>query len=79
VLLDAGVWFPPGPLHRQRLMVSSLGVDADILVRRADAPGGTARRAALESLGIEVLGEVLTFTPTGEAAVGTACPGDDAR
>jgi|LakMenEpi03Aug12_release.lakeMendotaPanAssembly.Ray.scaffolds.fasta_scaffold204974_2 hypothetical protein len=79
VLLDAGVWFPPGPLHRQRLMVSSLGVDAAILVRRADAPGGTARRAALESLGIEVLGEVLTFTPTGEAAVGTACPGDDAR
>jgi len=79
VLLDAGVWFPPGPLHRQRLMVSSLGVDAAILVRRADAPGGTARRAALESLGIEVLGEVLTFTPTGEAAVGAAGPGDDAR
>lgn len=79
VLLDAGVWFPPGPLHRQRLMVSSLGVDAAILVRRSDAPGGTARRAALESLGIEVLGEVLTFTPTGETAVGTAAPGDDPR
>lgn len=79
VLLDAGVWFPPGPLHRQRLMVSSLGVDAAILVRRSDAPGGTARRAALESLGIEVLGEVLTFTPTGETAVGAAAPGDDPR
>lgn len=64
VLLDAGVWFPPGPLHRQRLMVASLGVDAAILVRRADAPGGTARRAALEALGVDVLGEVLTFTPT---------------
>jgi hypothetical protein len=64
ILLDAGVWFPPGPLHRQRLMVASLGVDAAILVRRADAPGGTARRAALESLGVDVLGEVLTFTPT---------------
>jgi hypothetical protein len=64
VLLDAGVWFPPGPLHRQRLMVASLGVDAAILVRRADVPGGTARRAALEALGVDVLGEVLTFTPT---------------
>lgn len=68
VLLDAGVWFPPGPLHRQRLLVASLGVDAAILVRRSDAPGGTARRAALESLGIEVLGEVLTFTPQPEDA-----------
>lgn len=79
VLLDAGVWFPPGPLHRQRLMVASLGVDAAILVRRAEAPGGTARRAALESLGIEVLGEVLTFTPAGDAPLGIAACGDDAR
>jgi hypothetical protein len=66
ILLDGGVWFPPGPLHRQRLLINSLGVDAAILVRRHDRPGGTARQAALESLGIEVLGEVLTFTPTCE-------------
>lgn len=67
ILLDAGVWFPPGPLHRHRLAVDSVGVDAAILVRRHDQLGGTARRAALEALGVEVLGEVLTFTPTSSA------------
>jgi len=65
VLVDAGVWFPPGPIRRARLAVVSLGCDAVILVRRADGRGGPAREAALEALGIEVLGEVLTFTAAG--------------
>lgn len=62
VLVDAGIWFPPGPIRRAVLQVASLGCEAAILVRRAGAPGGPARQAALEALGIEVLGEVLTFT-----------------
>ena len=54
---------------------SAPGSDHERVMR----PLRVARRAALESLGIEVLGEVLTFTPTGETAVGTAAPGDDPR
>lgn len=76
VLVDAGIWFPPGPIRRSLLQVASLGCEAAILVRRAGAAGGLARQAALEALGVEVLGEVLTFsrplsaadTSAGEAA-----------
>lgn len=61
VLVDAGIWFPPGPIRRQRLVVASLGCEAAILVRRADRQAVPAREAVLESLGIEVLGEVVSF------------------
>lgn len=64
VLVDAGIWFPPGPVRRQWLMVASLGCEAAILVRRADRPGIGPRAALLAGLGIEVLGEVVTFTDT---------------
>jgi hypothetical protein len=63
VLVDAGIWFPPGPIRRQRLVVASLGSEAVILTRRADRPGAGSRAALLAALGIEVLGEVVTFTP----------------
>jgi hypothetical protein len=70
LLVDAGIWFPPGPIRRQRLLAASLGCDAAILVRRTGSPSGDARRAALEAIGIEVLGEVLTFaslpSPSGD-------------
>lgn len=61
VLVDAGIWFPPGPIHRRRLLFASIGHDAVILVRRADSPSLASRAAILESLGLAVLGEVLTF------------------
>jgi len=61
VLVDAGVWFPPGPIRRRRLLFATLGHDAVILVRRAGRPSLQSRAAALESLGLAVLGEVLTF------------------
>lgn len=64
VLVDAGIWFPPGPIRRQWLAACTLGCDAAILVRRADRKPAAARRAALEAFGVEVLGEVLTFTDT---------------
>jgi hypothetical protein len=62
VLVDAGIWFPPGPVRRQRLMVASLGCEAVILVRRADRPSIGSQAALLAGFGVEVLGEVMTFT-----------------
>lgn len=68
VLVDAGVWFPAGPIRRSRLLVASHGCEAVIMVRRAGRPAGAAIDAALEAIGVEPLGEVVTFTG-GEAAV----------
>lgn len=65
VLMDAGVWFPPGPIRRARLIVASYGCEAVILVRRADRPAVAAIDAALEAIGIEPLGEVVTFAGAG--------------
>lgn len=63
VLVDAGVWFPGGPFRRAWLERQSLGCHAVILVRRADQPACEARAAALEAVGLKVLGEVLTMMP----------------
>lgn len=68
VLVDAGIWFPPGPVRRQRLLVSSLGYDAAILVRRAASPPLATLGPALEALGVEPLGEVLTFAAAADVA-----------
>ena len=65
VLVDAGVWFPPGPIRRARLLVASYGCEAVILVRRADRRAAAAIEAALEAIGIEPLGEVVTFAGAG--------------
>jgi hypothetical protein len=65
VLVDAGVWFPPGPIRRARLLVASYGCEAAILVRRADRPAAAATEAALAAIGIEPLGEVVTFAGAG--------------
>lgn len=62
VLVDAGIWFPTGPLRRAWLERQSLGYHAVILVRRADQPACEVRAAALEAVGLKVLGEVLTMT-----------------
>jgi hypothetical protein len=69
VLVDAGVWFPPGPIRRQRLVQESVGCDAAILVRRADHEPVAARATAIAALGMTVLGEVVTFaSPDGDKA-----------
>lgn len=69
VIVDAGIWFPPGPIRRQRLMLASLGCDAAILVRPAHRPEAAAWAVALAAIGVEPLGEVVSFTtPAGEAA-----------
>ncbi|NDC54077.1 MAG: hypothetical protein EBZ74_07220 [Planctomycetia bacterium] len=61
-LVDAGIWFPPGPVHRGRLARAASGCQAAVLVRRASEPPCPAHEAALETLGIRVLGEVETFS-----------------
>ena len=69
VLIDAGVWFPGGPLRRAWLARQSVGCHAAILVRRADQPQCAARGAALEAVGLKVLGEVLTMVPPSTSAI----------
>ncbi|NDC63527.1 MAG: hypothetical protein EBZ59_05965 [Planctomycetia bacterium] len=62
-LVDAGVWFPPGPLRRSIVERASLGCDAVITVRRADQAACAARASVVEAVGLEFLGEVVTFSP----------------
>lgn len=62
LLVDAGLWFPPGPIRNARLAHMSGGCDAAILVRRASEPSCSARAEALGRLGVAVLGEVETLT-----------------
>jgi len=69
VLIDAGVWFPGGPFRRAWLARQSIGCHAAILVRRADQPECAARGAALEAVGLKVLGEVLTMVPPSTSAI----------
>jgi len=69
VLIDAGVWFPGGPLRRAWLARQSIGCHAAILVRRADQPECAARGEALEAVGLKVLGEVLTMVPPSISAI----------
>lgn len=61
VLVDAGVWFPGGPLHRGRLARRAFGCHAAVLVRRANRPPCPACERALTAIGVRVLGEVVTF------------------
>ncbi|MFM8735547.1 MAG: hypothetical protein ACKOC8_10175 [Pirellulales bacterium] len=68
VLVDAGIWFPPGRIHRQRLLLASTGCDAAIFVRKAGRPAPSSWGVALEAIGVEPLGEVISCVP-GDAAV----------
>lgn len=70
VLVDAGVWFPPGRIHRQRLVVASTGCDAAILVRRPERQAPAAWGAALEAIGVEPLGEVISFATSAGTTAG---------
>lgn len=67
-LVDGGVWFPPGPVHRGRLARAASGCHAAVLVRRAGRAPCPAHAAALAALGIRVLGEVVTFADASAAA-----------
>ena len=64
VLVDGGVWFPPGRINRQRLLVAASGCDAVILVVRSGRRPPAAWSTCLEAIGVEPLGEVVSFVPT---------------
>lgn len=74
VLVDAGVWFPPGRINRGRLMIATAGCDAAILVRRDDRPAPAAWSVALEAIGVEPLGEVISFAATAAGEVDRGSP-----
>lgn len=63
VVVDGGVWFPPGRINRQRLLIVSAGCDAAILVVRSGHEPPPAWSTALEAIGVEPLGAVLSFVP----------------
>ena len=64
VIVDGGVWFPPGRINRQRLLVASCGCDAAILVVRSGHRPPAAWSTSLQAIGVEPLGEVVSFVPT---------------
>ena len=68
LLVDGGVWFPPGRIHRQRLLVASSGCDAAILVVRSGHAPPAAWSTSLEAIGVEPLGEVISFVPASPIA-----------
>jgi len=61
VIVDAGVWFPKGPVHRGRVARAAIGCHAVVLVRRATRAPCPIHGAVLAGLGVHVLGEVVTF------------------
>lgn len=63
VIVDGGVWFPPGRINRQRLLVVSSGCDAAILVVRSGRRPPACWSTCLEAIGVEPLGEVVSFVP----------------
>jgi hypothetical protein len=71
VIIDGGVWFPPGRIHRQRVAVASAGCDAAILVRPAEREPPAAWSSVLEALSVEPLGEVVALASSPSAADGT--------
>lgn len=63
VLVDAGIWFPGGPIRRTRIERESLGCHAAILVRQAGQPPCPARGDVIRAVGLVLIGEVLTRVP----------------
>ena len=61
VLVDAGIWFPPGRLRLRQLQLASFGFDAVIVVRRQDGVSCAGYEMALAETGVSVLGEVVCF------------------
>lgn len=61
VIVDSGIWFPPGPIRQRQVAQLAFGCDAVILVRRADRAAVPAQGETLTACGLRVLGEVITF------------------
>lgn len=63
VLVDAGIWFPPGPLRPRHLLLTMFGYDAVLLMRHHDFPASPVRQAAIHKAGLRAIGEVVSFAP----------------
>jgi hypothetical protein len=63
VLVDAGIWFPPGRLRLHPLRLASFGFDAVIVARRQETAPCPASMKALAEIGVSLLGEVVSFAP----------------
>jgi hypothetical protein len=63
VLVDAGIWFPPGPLRPQQLQLKMFGFDGALLVRHHALPPNPARDAAIAKGGLQAIGEIVSFLP----------------
>ena len=61
VVVDAGAWFPPGPIQHNRISELSNGFDAVVLVRRASKAPSAARATVIRNVGLHLIGEVETF------------------
>lgn len=64
VLVDAGIWFPPGPLRPRQLLLKMFGFDGVLLMRHSDLPPCPARDAAIAKAGLQAIGEIVSFSPT---------------
>ena len=63
VLVDAGIWFPPGPLQPQQLQLKMFGFDGALLVRRHALPANPARDGVIANAGLQAVGEIVSFAP----------------
>lgn len=67
VLVDAGIWFPPGPLRIHQLRNATFGFDAVLMVRHHDVSPCPASEQALAATGVRLIGEVVSFAPVAYA------------
>ena len=67
VLVDAGIWFPSGPLRIHQLRNATFGFDAVLMVRHHDAAPCPASEQALAATGVQLIGEVVSFAPAAHA------------
>ena len=79
VLVDAGIWFMPGPFRRREMAARVFGCDAVLLVRHADVPPCPHRQQLLGELGVFPIGEVVTFSGEKECGSLSRKPTDFCR
>ncbi len=63
VLVDAGIWFPPGPLRPRQLLLKMFGFDGVLLMRHHAHASCPARDGAIAKAGLKSIGEIVSFAP----------------
>ena len=64
VLVDAGIWFPPGPLRPRQLQLKMFGFDGAVLMRHSDLSPSPSREEAIANAGLHAIGEIVSFSST---------------